>query len=87
MQNIEQLSRQLTHDEYEAGRKLFNLLRERDFPINKAAGIVYRAGKLDGKKHNKEHFGKEITRLHGIINELKLCLPKAEQEKGDTINE
>lgn len=74
MLNIEQMSKQLTHDEYEQGRNVFNISREQGFPASKSAGIVYRAGRLQGKKDakdNEHRFRAEIGRLHGIIRELK----------------
>lgn len=83
MRDIESLIRQVTLDEYETGRNMFNLLRERGINSAKAAGIVYRAGCLDGKRSNKDKLGKEIVRLHGIINEFKGSPPEATAEVTD----
>lgn len=83
MIDINQLMRQLTFDEYESGKDLFLQLRERGVPTVKAAGLVYRAGRLAGKKDN----GAELHRLHEIIKDLKARLPEAEKKEGDTSDE
>lgn len=80
MINIEQLSKQLTHDEYEEGRDLYNLLRERGIPSSKAAGMVFRSGRLNSRQDAKETDKKlrvEIGRLQGIIAELRKSQPEA----------
>jgi len=71
MRDIESMTKQVTLEEFEAGRDLYNLLRERGYNSSKAAGIVYRAGCIDGKKEAGDRQGREIGRLHEIINELK----------------
>lgn len=84
MLNIELLDKQLTLAEFEAGRDLFNLLRERGFGAHKAAGIIYRAGYLAGKKAANDRTGREINRLHKVIDELKNSPPEAIKEGSDT---
>jgi len=79
------MMKQVTLDEFNTGRDLYNLLRERECSPSKAAGIVYRAGFIDGKKSNGDRQGREIGRLHGIINELKGKPETAARKEGSDI--
>lgn len=82
MYNIDQLSKQLTHDEYEVARELYNLLRERGNPAAKAAAIVYRAGRLAGKKERQEKYAKQFSRMREVIAVLKSGPPEARVDTG-----
>lgn len=78
MRDIESLSAQVTLREYETGRDLFSELRERGIPTNKAVGMIYRAGCIDGKRAAKDRSGRDIARLHEVIRELKSNLTEAD---------
>lgn len=80
MRDIESLTNQVTLAEYETGRDLFNLLRERGIPAHKVAGMVYRAGFIDGKRTGKARAGREIGRLQDVVKELKQSPPEATAE-------
>jgi hypothetical protein len=77
MINIEQLSKQLTLDEFNAGRDLFDRARDCGNSAHKSAGMVYRAGYMAAKKETRERYGNELNRLHGIIKEMRNSQPEA----------
>ena len=73
MIDVNRLNKHLTLDEYEEGRDTFNVSREHGISASRAAGIVFRSGRLIGKKELKAETGKlhtEIGRLRKIIKEL-----------------
>ena len=78
--DINQLERELTVSELEAASNMYDLLRERGYTPQKAVGMVYRAGRLTGKKSARDYAGKEIGRLQQIIKDLKTISPPEANE-------
>ena len=85
MRNIEALDKQLLASEFQEGKDLFNLLRERGYSTAKAAAMVYRAGFTDGKDTQRARANAAHKDLHLARTELRAL--QAAQHTDETENQ